>query len=129
MRFRPDNHTRFFALIVVGVTLAAYALARPDGIVDTAMRVQSSQQALDASPAPAPAATAVPAPSAVSEDDETESLDLPIDGVNDENSGDARVEDIPNSMTMNNDGVLVPAPPPVVSDQSISSEDGLSGAE
>jgi hypothetical protein len=129
MHSRQDNHFGLYALIAVSVSLIAYALTRPDGFADTAMRAQPSDQALTQSSVPAPTATVAPSPFAGGEDDEDESLDLPIDGVNDASNGDARVADIPNSMTINGDGMPVPAPPPVMSDHSITSEDEVPGAE
>jgi hypothetical protein len=131
MLARPDNHNRLFALVAVSVALVAYALARPDGIADTASRANTATNVINAAPA-ATATAAVPYLDVDSDDEEgsTESLDLPIDDQVDEGTGgNSSTADIPGNMTINEAGMPVPAGPPALSDHSITSEDEVPGAE
>ena len=131
-----DNPVWLLAVIAIGVLLTAYAVARPNGFGDSvtskkASEVETSAEAAPAnSGSPAPAGIVVPSPPApvLDADDDGETLDLPVDGVNDGQPGQAPVEDITGRMTINDNGVPVPAGPPALSDHSISSEDEVPGA-
>lgn len=131
MKPTSNNNVRYFGLIALSILLAAYNLAKPDGVVDAASKPKSDEQVaqLEVEGRATGPQTRPILPPAFDDEGEDASLDLPIDGTDAGLAGDPSAPDIPNSMTMSDSGQLVPAPPPAMNDASSSADDEVSGAE